>query len=95
MIAIIESNSLAAKLNGPISAILEKQRSTIADMVGGNSKEIIQTALHNDKIVRKIAEYCYFMLPGLVRIAVKEDVFVEFVMNNRQRIFSSMIEKGG
>lgn len=88
-----ENSRMAEKLSGPVSAILDKHRATIMPMLGGNSASITRAALRNDEAVRKVAGYCYLMLPGLVRMAVKEPVFVDFVMNNRERLLDRLIEK--
>jgi hypothetical protein len=88
-----EHNKMAEKLAGPVSAVLDKHRATIMPMLGGNSGSITQAALRNDEAVRKVAGYCYLMLPGLVRLAVKEPVFVDFVLANRERLLDSLLEK--
>jgi len=88
-----EHSRLAEKLTGTVSTILDKHRATIAPMLGGGSASITRAALRNDEAVRKVAGYCYLMLPGLVRLAVKEPVFVDFVMNNRERLLDRLVEK--
>jgi hypothetical protein len=90
---INQHSRMAEKLSGPISAILDKHQTTIAPMLGGNASTITRAALRNDDAVRTVAGYCYLMLPGLVRLAVKEVVFVDFVMNNRERLLDRLVEK--
>lgn len=90
---ISEHSQLAEKLTGPVSAILDKHRATITPMLGGNSGSITRAALHNDEAMRKVAGYCYLLLPGLVRLAVKEPVFVDFVLDNRERLLDRLVEK--
>ena len=88
-----EYSRMAEKLTGPVSAILDKHRATIMPMLGGDSRSITRAALRNDEAVRKVAGYCYLMLPGLVRLAVKEPVFVDFVLDNRERLLERLVEK--
>lgn len=54
-------------------------------MLGG-SETAARAALSNDEAVRKVAVFCYPLLPGIVRLAIKEHVFVGFVMNNREKL---------
>ena len=93
MSSINEHSPMAEKLSGPISAILDKHQATIAPMLSGNAGTITRAALRNDDAVRTVAGYCYLMLPGLVRLAVKEVVFVDFVMSNRERLLDRLVEK--
>lgn len=88
-----EHSRMAEKLTGPVSAVLDKHRATILPMLGGNSGSITQSTLRNDEAVRKVAGYCYLMLPGLVRLAVKEPAFVDFVLDNRERLLDRLVEK--
>ena len=88
-----EQSRMAEKLTGPVSAILDKHHATIAPMLGGNSGTITRAALRNDEAVRTVAGYCYLMLPGLVRLAVKEPAFVGFVLDNRERLLDRLVEK--
>jgi hypothetical protein len=88
-----DHSRLAEKLNGPVSAILEKHRATITPMLTGGAGTLTRAALRNDEAMRKVAGYCYLMLPGLVRLAVKEPTFVDFVMSNRERLLDRLVEK--
>jgi hypothetical protein len=88
-----EHSQMAEKLTGPVSAILDKHRATIMPMLGAKSGSITREALRNDEAVRKVAGYCYLMLPGLVRLAVKEPVFIDFVLDNRERLLARLVEK--
>lgn len=89
---INEQNRLAEKLGGPISAIIDKHRHTIAPMLaqGGG---VTRAALQNDAAVRTVAGYCYLMLPGLLRLAIREATFVDFVMNHREKLLARLVEQ--
>jgi hypothetical protein len=81
------------KLNGPVAAIIDKHRTTIAPMLGATGSSVTRTALQNDAAVRTVAGYCYLMLPGLLRLAIKEPVFIDFVMNHREQLLNKLVEK--
>jgi len=85
-----EGGLLAEKLTGPVSAILDKHRATIIPMLATSGGSITQAALQNDAAVRTVAGYCYQLLPGLLRLAVKEPVFIDFVMSHRQQLLSKL-----
>ena len=86
-----EHGQLAEKLRGPVSAILDKHRATITPMLGGSSDSITHAALRNDEAVRKVAGYCYLLLPGLLRLAVKEPPFIDFVMTHRETLLNQLV----
>ena len=75
------------KLAGPIKNIIDKRRADLMPMLQGGAA---QAALRDDECVRKVATFCYPLLPGLVRLAVKEPVFVNFVLNNREKVLGPL-----
>jgi hypothetical protein len=75
---------------GPISTIIDKKREELKPMLAGGAGQAAQHALRDDECVRKVASFCYPLLPGLVRLAVKEPVFVSFVMNNREKLLGGL-----
>ena len=81
---------LADKLSGPIRNIVDKRRTDIVLLMQGDSGQAAQAALRNDECVRKVATFCYPLLPGVVRLAVKEHVFVSFVLNNREKLLAQL-----
>jgi len=85
-----ESNGLGDKLAGPLNAIIDKKRAELLPLLAGGAGQATQAALRNDECVRKVATFCYPLLPGLVRLAVKEPVFVNFVMNNRETVLGRL-----
>lgn len=80
------NSNLSEKLTGPVSAILEKHQTTIIPMLGNGA-----TALRNDEAVRKVAGYCYLLLPGLLGLAIREPVFVDFVLSHRERLLERLV----
>ena len=83
-------NGLADKLIGPMSTIIDRKREELMPMLAGGAGQAAQHALRDDECVRKVATFCYPLLPGLVRLAVKEPVFVSFVMNNREKVLGRL-----
>lgn len=88
-----ESTGLSDKLIGPMSAIIDKKRSELLPMLGSGAGNATQAMLRDDECVRKVATFCYPLLPGLVRLAVKEPVFVNFVMNNREKVLGKLSQQ--
>lgn len=87
-----EQAGLGDKLIGPISTVIDKKRAELLPMLGGGAGQAAQTALRDDECVRKVASFCYPLLPGLVRLAIKEPVFVDFVMNNREKVLGKLTQ---
>jgi len=87
-----ESGRLAEKLTGPVSAILDKHCATVGPMLS-NGGAVTRMALQNDAAVRTVATYCYQLLPGLLRLAVKEPVFVDFVLTHREQLLGRLAER--
>lgn len=84
-----EPSDLADKLAAPVNAIVSRHRASLMPMLGG-SAATAHVALSNDEAVRTVAVFCYPLLPGIVRLAIKEHVFVDFVMNNRERLLARL-----
>jgi hypothetical protein len=89
MHAAPEPSALADKLAAPLNAIVSRHRASLMPMLGG-SEAAARAALANDEAVRKVAVFCYPLLPGILRLAVKEPAFVGFVMNNRERVLARL-----
>lgn len=85
-----DAAGLGSKLIAPMNDILSKHKSSVLPLLGG-SETAARAALSNDETVRKVAIFCYPLLPGLLRLAVKEPMFVSFVMNNRERVLARLV----
>lgn len=88
MFAVSETN-LNDKLAAPLNAIVSRHRASLLPMLGGSGTSA-RAALGNDEAVRKVAFFCYPLLPGIVRLAIKEPTFVDFVMNNREKLLARL-----
>lgn len=86
-----EQSKLAAKLMEPVSRIVSRHSAQLAPMLKNGSVSA-QSALGNDEAVKTVATYCYALLPGLVRLAVKEPAFIAFVLANRVKLLGKLAE---
>jgi hypothetical protein len=89
MHAMSDESGLTDKLSAPLNAIVSRHRASLMPMLGG-SESAARAALANDEAVRKVAVFCYPLLPGIVRLAIKEPAFVGFVMNNREKLLARL-----
>ncbi|WP_306394446.1 hypothetical protein [Telluria beijingensis] len=85
-----ESATLSDKLTGPITAVIDKRRADLIPLLQGSTGQAAQAALRDDECVRKVATFCYPLLPVLVRLAVKEPTFISFVLNNREKVLGRL-----
>ena len=77
-----EQAKLASKLYEPVARIVSRHAIELAPMVSNG--------MSNDATVRTVATYCYALLPGLVRLAVKEPAFISFVLDNRVKLLGKL-----
>ena len=85
-----EPAGLSDKLMGPITAVIDKRRADLMPMLQGGAGHAAQAALRHDECVRKVATFCYPLLPVLIRLAVKEPTFISFVLNNREKVLGRL-----
>jgi hypothetical protein len=84
-----ETHSLTAKLSAPVDKILNKHKDKLSAMLGGDG------ALGKDENVRRVATFCYPLLPGLLRLVIKEPRFINFVMSNREKLLARLVTPAG
>lgn len=84
-----EQFKLASKLMDPVGRIVSRHTAELAPMLN-NGAAVTQSALNNDEVVKTVATYCYALLPGLVRLAVKEPAFISFVLANRVKLLGKL-----
>ena len=89
MHATTEHHALMDKLAAPFNSIVCRHRASLLPLLGG-SEDAARAALANDDAVRKLAVFCYPLLPGVVRLAIREPAFVGFVMNNREKLLARL-----
>ena len=88
-----DQSKLDQKLLGPMAGIVDRHKNDLLPLMMGKSSELSHAALKNDEMVRTVATYCYALLPGLVRLAVKEPAFISFVMNNREKLLGHLVAR--
>lgn len=93
MLNLSETSGLADKLKAPMAAIVEKHRAELAPMLAGKAGDLSRSALADDDNVRAVATFAYAVLPGLVRLAVKEPVFVDFVLAHRHTVLDKLVSQ--
>ena len=85
----LDQAAMAARLAAPLERVVTEHGHKLRAMVMGDSGSMAD-ALNKDDNVRKAASFCYPLLPGVVRLVVKEPAFVDFVLNNRQKVLGRL-----
>lgn len=80
------------KLLGYIGIIFEENKSKITTLIKEEAGKLSIAALRDDSNVKNIAVAIYELLPRPFRVALREDVFVQFILNNREKILKKLIE---
>lgn len=90
---IKEKNEKLAKFTNFIYEVISKNKSKLLPAIGEKFGDISVAAAQNDQLVTKIAIYIYTLLPAVTRLALSEQAFVTFVLNNRTKILEKLIEE--
>lgn len=77
-----------------ISSTIEKNKPKIIALLKEKTGEASISALRNDQHVETVAQYLYAFLPAVIRLALKEDVFIRFMLDNRDRILDHLLASG-
>lgn len=80
------------KLINAISTAIEQNKSKILPLLKNSAGELSLAALREDENIEKLARFIYTFLPGVVRFALKEDVFIRFVLDNRSKLLDKLLE---
>ncbi|QGZ39622.1 hypothetical protein IP92_01913 [Pseudoduganella flava] len=75
----------------PVCRLIGEHREDILRKMDGKAGQWTVAALQNEQAIDTLAGICYELLPGLVRLAVKEPAFRTFVRNNRERIVAQLM----
>jgi hypothetical protein len=79
------------KLFAFVGKAIEQNKAKILPMLKEKGGEVSMAALRDDRIVEKLALVLYGRLPLLVRLALREQVFVKFMLANRSRILEKFV----
>ena len=72
----------------PVARVVEGHREKILQSIGGKAA---LAALQDERVMLQVADVCYTLLPGVVRLAVKEQVFRDFVLQHRSTIIARLL----
>lgn len=88
----VQKTSAKDKLFDYISSAIEQNKSKILPYLKEKTGEASLSALRNDENVEKLAGVIYALLPGVVRLALREQVFIQFVLANRNKILDRLMQ---
>lgn len=79
------------KLFGYVAVAIEQNKSQILPFIKDKTGEASLAALRDDGNIEKLGSFIYALLPGVVRLAVKEETFVRFVLDNRNKLLDELL----
>ena len=85
-----ESHALSSKLAVPLGKIVDKHKDRITAILASDGAAKAGRILSHDENVRKVATFCYPLLPGVLRLVLKEHTFINFVMLNREKLMAHL-----
>jgi len=88
---IPKESSAKAKLTGYVTSAIEQHKDKIIPFLKEKVGELSIAALQDDSNVERLAGYIYALLPAVVRLALKEQVFTQFVLENRDKILERIL----
>ncbi|MYM41075.1 hypothetical protein [Duganella qianjiadongensis] len=89
----LKSAAMPEQLTVPLERIIIEHGHQLRCILAQNTT--LTEALKQDEAVRKVASFCYPLLPGVLRLVVKEPAFVEFVLNHRQQLLTRLDSTAG
>lgn len=87
----VQDSTAKDKLLAYVSAVIEQNKSKLIPLLKDKTGEVSLAALRDDSNVEKMASFIYAFLPGLVRLALKEHVFTQFMLDNRDKILAGLL----
>ena len=79
------------KLLGYVAVAIEQNKSRILPFIKEKTGEASLAALRDDTNIEKLGGIIYAFLPGVVRLALKEEAFVRFVLDNRNKLLDKLL----
>lgn len=79
------------KLLGYVAVAIEQNKPKILPFLKEKTGETSLAALRDDANVEKLGGFIYAFLPGVVRLALKEETFVRFVLENRNKLLDKLL----
>lgn len=79
------------KLLGYVAEAIEHNKSQILPFIKDKIGEASLAALRDDSNVEKLGSFIYALLPGVVRLTLKEETFVRFALDNRNKLLDKLL----
>lgn len=79
------------KLFGYVAVAIEHHKSQILPFIKDKTGEASLAALRDDSNIEKLGSFIYALLPGVVRLALKEETFVRFVLDHRNKLLDKLL----
>lgn len=83
--------SVKDKLLGYVAEAIEHNKSQILPFIMDKTGNASLAALRDDSNIERLGSVIYALLPGVVRLALKEDAFVRFVLDNRNKLLDKLL----
>lgn len=80
------------KLLGYVATAIEQNKSKIIPILKEKTGEASLAALRDDANVEKLAGFIYAFLPAVVRLALKEEIFTQFMLDNRNKLLDKLVQ---
>lgn len=80
------------KLLGYVATAIEQNKSKIIPLLKEKTGEASLAALRDDANVEKLAGFIYAFLPAVVRLALKEEIFTQFMLDNRNKLLDKLVQ---
>lgn len=84
----LKTPAMQDQLAAPLERIITEHGHKLRSML--TQQLPLAQALQQDETVSKVARFCYPLLPGMVRLVVKEAAFVEFVLSHRHGLLARL-----
>lgn len=79
------------KLLGYVAEAIEHNKSQILPFIKDKVGEASLAVLRDDSNVEKLGSFIYALLPGVVRLTLKEEAFVRFVLDNSNKLLDKLL----
>ena len=89
-----ENEKKSNRLVGVIATIIESNKSSILPFLKDKTGDISISFLQNDEAISLVASKIYVLLPAPIRFLLREDAFIQFALNNKEKILGKLIEDG-
>lgn len=80
------------KLLDYVANAIEQNKTKIIPLLKAKTGEASMSALRDDTNVEKLARFLYSFLPSIVRLALKEEVFIYFMLDNRNKLLDKLVD---